>query len=76
MFGKIIKDVVCPYCGEKHDIDLGVTNYYSVNGSEEDYTKCQCWSCDKKYWVTHFDKLETKKMDEHDIVRRTTCVCW
>lgn len=78
MFGLRIK-VICPYCGQEHIVSLGCsTGYYKINNSEYSYTKCQCYLCKEKYWLSHtIDGVrDVKKVNESDKLDWTHTTCW
>ena len=50
MFG-LKYELTCPYCGETHLADHGITPYYRINGGcDVEYIEEHCWECGKSYF--------------------------
>lgn len=77
MFGISIK-LECPHCNQEHMQNLGITNYYRINNSKNDYTKCRCYLCKELYWLSHIcsDVIDVRKINENDELDKISTVCW
>ena len=69
----------CPYCGEQQSQYLSSRiGYYSVNGSDKTYIKCECNACNNKFWMSHdvTISVDTMKCEDTDDVKLITVICW
>lgn len=68
----------CPHCKKTIGMDLGVTQYFRVNGSEKKYGSSVCPECGGPFWFAHsnYTVVDVMKRKDTDRLESAGVICW